>query len=88
MLHGFLAGVEEHLTPGGEAWLVISNLAEHLRLRAPGELAGLIAGAGLEVIGHLSTVARHPRAKDPKDLLHAARSREVTTLWRLRPAGH
>lgn len=88
MLRGFLAGVEEHLTPGGEAWLVISNLAEHLQLRAPGELAGLIADAGLEVIGHLSTEARHPRAKDPKDLLHAARSREVTTLWRLRPAGH
>lgn len=88
MLRGFLAGVEEHLTPGGEAWLVISNLAEHLQLRAPGELAGLIADAGLEVIGHLSTEARHPRAKDPKDLLHAARSREVTTLWRLRPVGH
>lgn len=88
MLRGFLAGVEEHLIPGGEAWLVISNLAEHLQLRAPGELAGLIADAGLEVIGHLSTEARHPRAKDPKDLLHAARSREVTTLWRLRPAGH
>lgn len=88
MLRGFLGGVEEHLTPGGEAWLVISNLAEHLQLRAPGELAGLIADAGLEVIGHLSTEARHPRAKDPKDLLHAARSREVTTLWRLRPAGH
>ena len=86
MLRGFLAGIEGHLNPGGEAWLVISDLAEHLQLRRAEDLPGLIQEAGLEVIGSHSTRARHPRSRDPKDLLHAARSREVTTLWRLRPA--
>lgn len=87
MLRGVLAGMDSHLKPGGEGWLVISDLAEHLRLRARDELKGLIRDAGLEILGSVSTAARHPRARDPHDLLHAARSQEVTTLWRLRPRG-
>ena len=51
MLKGFLAGLADHLEPGGEGWLILSDLAEHLGLRAPGELAALIAGAGLKVLG-------------------------------------
>ncbi|ATG55919.1 methyltransferase [Brachybacterium ginsengisoli] len=86
MLRGFLDGLADHLRSGGEGWLVLSDLAEHLRLRGAGELEGLIAAAGLEVIGRLSTSARHPRATDPRDLLHAARSQESTVLWRLRAA--
>lgn len=85
MLRGVLTGLSSHLTSGGEGWLVLSDLAEHLRLRGTDELLGLFQDAGLDVLGRLTTGARHPRAHDPQDLLHAARSREVTTLWRLRP---
>jgi len=86
MLRGFLAGLGEHLAPGGEGWLVLSDLAERLGLRPRGELQQLIDRAGLEIVGRLATPARHPRARDAHDPLHAARSQEVTTLWRLRPA--
>lgn len=85
MLRGFLAGLAAHLLPQGEGWLIISDLAEHLGLRTREELMGLIDAAGLEVVGSLHTEPRHPRAKDPSDLLHVARSKESTTLWRLRP---
>lgn len=85
MLRGVLDGLSAHLRPGGEGWLILSDLAEHLKLRSRSELKGLIDGAGLEVIDTVSTSPRHPRAQDPDDLLHAARSQEVTTLWRLRP---
>lgn len=85
MLRGVLDGLGAHLLPGGEGWLILSDLAEHLKLRSREELEGLIDAAGLEVIGKVSTSPRHPRAQDPRDLLHAARSQEVTTLWRLRP---
>lgn len=85
MLSGFLAGLASHLRPEGEGWLIISDLAEHLRLRSREELKRLVRDAGLEVLGSVSTSPRHPRAQDPHDLLHAARSQEVTTLWRLRP---
>ena len=33
MLRGFLGGLAAHLAPGGEGWLVLSDLAEHLGLR-------------------------------------------------------
>jgi len=85
MLRGMLDGLTTHLRPGGEGWLILSDLAEHLQLRSRDDLLELIAGAGLEIAGSVSTEPRHPRAKDPSDLLHAARSQEVTTLWRLRP---
>ncbi|MBV5288195.1 MAG: class I SAM-dependent methyltransferase [Methyloversatilis discipulorum] len=83
MLCGFLAGLAAHLAPGGEGWLILSDFAEHLGLRAPDELAGLIAAAGLKVVGRLDARPRHPKAADATDPLHAARAKEVTTLWRL-----
>ena len=83
MLKGFLAGARAHLAPGGEAWLVMSDLAERIGLRAPGELERWIAQAGLAVSGKTSMRPRHPKAGDPADPLHAARSQESTSLWRL-----
>lgn len=83
MLRGFLAGLAAHLAPGGEGWLILSDFAEHLGLRAPDELAGLIDAAGLKVAGRLDARPRHPKASDATDPLHAARAKEVTTLWRL-----
>jgi len=87
MLRGFLQGLAAHLAPGGEGWLIVSDLAEHLGLRAPGELAGWITAAGLRVAGRLDARPLHPRASDPADPLHAARAAEVTSLWRLAAAG-
>lgn len=86
MLAGFLAGLRAHLAPGGEGWLILSDLAERIGLREPGELAGRIKAAGLEVKGRLDGVPRHPKAADRADPLHAARAAEVVTLWRLVPA--
>src|SRR5699024_12592620 len=53
MLRGFLDGLPAHLRPGGEAWLILSDLAEHLQLRSRQELIRMIEGAGLEVLGRL-----------------------------------
>lgn len=83
MLHRFLDGLADHLTPGGEGWLILSDLAEHLGLRTRDDLLRHIAAAGLRVVDRHDTAPRHPRASDPTDALHAARQREVTSLWRL-----
>jgi methylase of polypeptide subunit release factors len=83
MLRGFLQGLPAHLAPGGEGWLILSDLAEHLGLRAPGEVASLIQAAGLRVVARSTARPLHPKAADAHDPLHAARSREVTSLWRL-----
>ncbi|MET9556665.1 class I SAM-dependent methyltransferase [Streptomyces sp. NPDC006645] len=86
MLHGFLDGLASHLEPGGEGWLVLSDLAEHLGLRTREELLSGIGAAGLRVVDRSDTKPRHPRASDSTDPLHAARAAEVTSLWRLRAA--
>ena len=83
MLLGFLAGLTKHLLPAGEGWLILSDLAEHLGLRPRAQLLGWIAAAGLRVLGRDDTRPAHRRALDAADPLHAARSAEVTSLWRL-----
>ena len=84
MLRGFLDGLAAHLAPGGEGWLILSDFAEHLGLRTRAELLEAIAAAGLEVAGREDIRPRHPKAGDATDPLFAARSREVTSLWRLK----
>ncbi len=86
-LDGFLAGLAAHLAPGGEGWLVLSDLAERLGLREPGALEAAFAGAGLRRVEARSAKAAHPRSKEVEDPLHAARAGEVTTLHVLRPLG-
>jgi methylase of polypeptide subunit release factors len=83
MLRGFIAGLAAHLTPGGEGWLIMSDIAEHLGLRTREELLGYIEQGGLTVIDRLDVRPTHPRASDTGDALHAARAAEVTSLWRL-----
>lgn len=83
MLRGFLGGLAAHLVPGGEGWLVLSDLAEHLGLRTRAELLEAFDAAGLEVLDRIDVRPRHPKASDPDDPLHAARAAEVTSLWRL-----
>jgi SAM-dependent methyltransferase len=86
MLRGFLGGLAAHLEPGGEGWLILSDLAEHLGLRTRAELLNAIAAAGLHVVARADVRPHHPRASDTSDPLHAARSVEVTSLWRLTAA--
>jgi hypothetical protein len=83
MLKGFLAGLSAHLCPGGEGWLILSDLAEHLGLRSRAALLGWIAAAGLVILDRLDTRPMHAKASDASDPLHAARAAEVTSLWRL-----
>jgi SAM-dependent methyltransferase len=83
MLKAFLAGLAAHLTPKGEGWLILSDLAEHLGLRTRAELEEWIAAGGLKVIDKLDTKAEHKKVQDENDPLHAARAAEVTSLWRL-----
>ena len=83
MLRGFLARLAAHLRPGGEGWLILSDLAEHLGLRTRAELLEWMAAGGLQVLGRIETRPAPPTAADASDPLHAARSAEVTSLWRL-----
>jgi SAM-dependent methyltransferase len=83
MLKGFLAGLKAHLCEGGEGWLILSDLAEHLGLRTREALLGWIQDAGLQVLGRLDVKPVHGKAQDATDPLHAARAAEVTSLWRL-----
>jgi methylase of polypeptide subunit release factors len=83
MLRAFLNGLAAHLEPGGEGWLIISDLAEHLGLRSREQLLGWIQDGGLKVLGRLDTRASHPRSMDRADPFFEARSREITSLWRL-----
>ena len=83
MLRGFLQGLAAHLTPGGEGWLILSDLAEHLGLRSRAELRAWIQAAGLTVIDRTDVRPTHPKAADANDPLHQARAAEITSLWRL-----
>ena len=85
MLLGFLNGLAEHLSPGGEGWLILSDFAEHLGLRTREFLLEAIQKAGLTVVGREDIKPRHPKSSDETDPLHAARVAEVTSLWRLKP---
>jgi SAM-dependent methyltransferase len=83
MLRGFLNGLPAHLEPGGEGWLILSDLAEHLGLRSRAELLAAFDTAGLKVVDRSDVRPVHPRASDEADPLHAARAAEITSLWRL-----
>ncbi len=78
-----VAGIPAALVAGGEAWIVISDLAERLGLRPEGHLERLAAEAGLRVAATLEARPAHPRARDREDPLHAARAAEVVRLVRL-----
>ncbi len=83
MLGRFLAGLPDHLTPSGEAWLVLSDLAERLGLRTREELLSTFDAAGLQVMEKLDARPAHRRATDESDPLHPFRQQETTSLWRL-----
>lgn len=86
MLYRFLNELPHYLTSGGEAWLLLSDLAEHLELRTRDELLDAFTSAGLTVLEKIDARPNHPRAADINDPLYAARTAETTSLWRLAPA--
>ncbi len=83
MLRGFINGLHAHLEADGEAWLILSDIAEHLGLRSREALLKIFDEGGLKVIARHDVRPHHPRVSDGSDPLHAARAAEVTSLWRL-----
>ena len=83
MLRGFVSGLAAHLEPGGEGWLILSDLAEHLGLRSREGLLAMVDDGGLRVVQRMDARPTHPKSADESDPLHAARAAEVTSLWRL-----
>lgn len=79
VLERFLAGVREHLEPGGEAWLLLSDLAERLELRPRGFVEQRAAAHGLRVAWSRSKPT-NPDAEPPADRLEAARAGEQVVL--------
>jgi len=86
MLRGFVGGLSAHLAPGGEGWLILSDLAEHLGLRSRAELLAQFSASGLDVLGRLDAPPSSKAARDKDDPLYFARSKEVVSLWRLGPS--
>lgn len=83
MLRGFLQGLCDHLLPGGEGWLILSDIAEHLGLRTREALLHMIDTADLQVLSKSDIKPIHPRVSDTHDPLHTTRSAELTSLWQL-----
>jgi len=84
MLFAFLNGLKAHLTDDGEGWLIMSDFAEHLGLRAKDELRNAIEQAGLDVEEKIDIKPKHSKVSDEADKLHIARKAETTSLWRLK----
>jgi len=84
MLFAFLNGLKAHLTDDGEGWLIMSDFAEHLGLRAKDELRNAIEQAGLDVEEKIDIKPKHSKVSDEADKLHTARKAETTSLWRLK----
>ncbi len=83
MLRGFLAQLTAHMAPGGEGWLILSDLAEHLGLRTRDSLMAMFSDAGVTVKEKIDARPKHPKIFDQEDPLHVARKAEMTSLWRL-----
>jgi SAM-dependent methyltransferase len=81
LLERVVGQLPDHLAPGGEAWLVLSDLAELLGLRTRDALLGRFARAGLVVLGRLDV--RPGTIPRPDDPLRHVRARETVSLWRL-----
>jgi SAM-dependent methyltransferase len=81
-----VAALPAHLAPGGEAWLVLSDIAELIGLRPRGALEASFAAAGLRVVTTFTERPSHPRARDASDPLAAARARERTSVYVLAAA--
>ena len=52
-------------------------------MRTREELLAMIKAGGLKVTGRIDAKPSHDKVADENDALHAARTAEVTSLWRL-----
>ena len=66
MLFRFLNELSGHLEPGGEGWLVLSDLAEHLGLRTRDRAAGRHRGGRAEGAGTARHQANPPQGIRPQ----------------------
>jgi methylase of polypeptide subunit release factors len=82
-LKALVTGLDGALLPDGEAFLLLSDLAERLGLRKEGHLAALAKESGFTIQGELEASPTHKRSQDPDDPLHEARKAEVVRLFRL-----
>jgi methylase of polypeptide subunit release factors len=80
-LKEFLKQLPLHLEQQGQAWLILSDLAEHLGLRKRETLLEWIDVAGLNVVEQILTKANHSKIYKRDDPLYFARSQELTSLW-------
>lgn len=85
MLNGFLREASQHLAPGGQIWLIMSDLAQLLGLREADAIHQRFAASGLRVVADYRAKPVHGRAYDSSDPLHEARAQETTHLWCLVP---
>lgn len=94
MLKDFLFNLKEHLIPpstdihgksipGGEGWLILSNLAVLLKLRHEHSLLEWIESSGLVLLDQIDVSPNHNKSQDGKDGLYDIRRKEVTSLYRL-----
>ncbi len=84
VLQRLVRGVGQHLRSDGEAWLILSDLAERLELRRPDHVPALIEAAGLTVRDRISTrSSTRRRALGGDDPLAELRSGEQIHLWRM-----
>jgi SAM-dependent methyltransferase len=83
VLARLLTGLPQHLEAGGEAWLVLSDLAERLGLRPAGAVEAMLGQAELRVAFTLDARPSHPSASDAADPLAEARRAETTRLYGL-----
>jgi SAM-dependent methyltransferase len=84
MLARVVQQLPDHLARHGEAWILLSDLAELLGLRTRTALLDRFDHAGLVVLDRLETpptTAIRSRGDDP---LRVFRERETVSLWRLR----
>ena len=94
MLHGFLQGARAHMrNQDSEAWLILSDLAEHLKLRSQQELEQWIHDGGLEIVERRVAAKHAAKTKRSKRKIREennfprvaeARRAENTFLYRLR----
>lgn len=83
MLRGFLKMAGQHLSSHGQAWLILSDLAEHLKLRSREQLLSWITEAGLVVINRLDAKPTHRKLANTTDPLAEFRRAEITSVWQL-----
>jgi SAM-dependent methyltransferase len=77
----FLGTVGGHLGPGGQAWLILSDLAVRLRLRPPDFVERAAESAGLRVLDRSVAPARPARPGAHEDPLQLVRAQEKITLF-------